>query len=100
MHWASIVFGWPFVIVSAVAFVTGLLARAGWLVLAGAVLAAPFCLYLFGTPRFRWYGLVALLMNFVAVWAQARGRSVLAAASVVPFMALAAFVYVLVWQMH
>lgn len=98
MHWASIVFGWPFVIVAITAFAVGLFTRAKWLLLWGSVFAAPFCLYLSGTPRFRWYGLIALFMNFMSVWAQSRGRSAVAAVSVVPFVGLVAFVATIVWQ--
>lgn len=100
MHWAAVVFGWPFVIVSIVAFAVALFQRSQRLMLLGAIFASPFCLYLSGSPRFGWLGATALLMNFLAVWAQARSRTVIAATLVVPFVVLVMVLAVGVWQQN
>ena len=51
--WPAIIIGWPAILVALALCVIGLARRKpGWLFVAAAV-AAPFSLYLAGTPRFR-----------------------------------------------
>ena len=90
--WAQVVFGWPFVSVAVVLFGVGLLRRQSSFVLLGSFFAAPFCLYLSGTPRFRFVAPIAWLSSIAAARALARGRTTTAALLVIPFVGLAAFV--------
>jgi len=63
--WPAIIIGWPAILAALALCVIGLVRRKpGWLFVAAAV-AAPFSLYLAGTPRFRWLGffLPLLLMG-------------------------------------
>ena len=87
-----VVLGWPFVGVAVVLFGLGLLRRQFSFVLLGSFFAAPFCLYLSASPRFRFVALIAWLSSIAAVWALARGWTTTAALLVIPFWTLASFV--------
>ena len=49
----QIIFGWPFIILSLLTSVIGLITKRYWLLLTGAVLSIPFSYYLSGTPGLR-----------------------------------------------
>jgi len=52
MTFIEIIFGWPAVFASIVLTSAGIAIRSWMVALVGAIIAAPFMLYLFGTPRF------------------------------------------------
>lgn len=93
LPWAAI--GWPLVaaaiIVFGVAFYTG---RA-WAGFAGALIAAPLCLYLKDMPYLHWASVAALPGSFLSVVALWRGRRDIAFAMLLPFMVMAALVVIL-----
>ena len=66
-----VVLGWPFVGVAVVLFGVGLLRRQFSFVLLGSFFAAPFCLYLTGTPRFWFVASIVCLSSITAAWALA-----------------------------
>ena len=66
------------------------------MVLAGAVVACPFLLYLFLTPRFRLVAPAAAVLLFFAVRAAARRQRGKALLLVAPYFGLAVFVAYLV----
>jgi hypothetical protein len=72
MAWAVI--GWPVVAATIVAFGVALSTRHTWVGFAGALLAAPLCLYLADMPYLHWVSLAALAANFVSVAAMLRDR--------------------------
>lgn len=96
MHWTAIVFGWPFVGASVIAFAFGLLKRRGWSMWLASALAAPFCVAMSANPRFSAFGLLALFSNFGCAAALASGRLQLALVLLVPFVALVTIVGLLV----
>jgi hypothetical protein len=93
-HWTGVVFGWPFITAAAMLFGMGLARRQYGLILLGSLFAAPFCLYLGGTPRFGTMAHVVLLSNVAAAWPLARGWRGMSAALLVPCVALFVFVTV------
>jgi hypothetical protein len=93
-HWTGVVFGWPFITAAVILFGMGLVRRQFWLILLGNLFAAPFCLYLGGTPRFGTMAHMVLLSNVAAAWPLARGQRGISAALLVPFVALFVFVTV------
>lgn len=88
---ASIIFGWPAVIVSSTLALGGIVAKSWRLALAGAAVAAPFALYLTMTPRFRWAAL-AYGAYLSAAYAVRTGRRDLALLAVLPFALLVVLV--------
>ena len=91
-EWWPVVLGWPFVGVALVLFGIGLLRRQFSFLLLGSFFAAPFCLYLTGTPRFWFVAPIVFLSSIAAAWAVARNRPPIAALLLIPFVSLAAFV--------
>jgi hypothetical protein len=65
----QIIFGWPFIILSLLVSVTGLITKHYWLLLIGAVLSIPFSYYLSGAPGFRNIVFVLPLFQVGAVFA-------------------------------
>jgi hypothetical protein len=63
--------------------------RAG---LAGAIVAAPLCLYLKDFPFLHWASLAALVTNFVSAALLWRGKRDVAFACLVPFMCVLALI--------
>lgn len=82
--WAVV--GWPIVAAVIVAFGVAFSTRHVWAGLAGAVIAAPLCLYLADMPYLHWVSLAALPANFVSVAALWRGRHDIAFAMLLPLM--------------
>jgi len=65
----QIVFGWPFIILSLLVSVVGLVTKRYWLLLAGAILFSPFSYYLSGAPGIRGFGLAFPLFLVSAAFA-------------------------------
>jgi hypothetical protein len=95
MPWAVI--GWPVVAAAIAAFGVALAARVAWAALAGALIAAPLCLYLKDLPFLHWLSLVALPANFVSAVFVWRGRRDIAFALLLPFMCVVALI-VIFWM--
>jgi hypothetical protein len=87
-----ILFGWPAVIAGLLLAAAGILVRRPLIVLAGAILLAPFTYYLFGTPRFRFLGPILWLFLPAAAFLVHRGMSRLAWVFLLPFTTLAALI--------
>jgi len=83
------VFGWPAVGASLAAFAIGILTGRVWSATTGAVLAAPFCLFVSGYPGISYWGLVALVANAGSVLALRGRRTVVAIVALTPFVAIA-----------
>lgn len=84
MAWADI--GWPVLAAAIAAFGVALFTRHAWAGLAGALLAAPLCLYLEDLPYLHWVSLSALPANFVSAALVWRGRRDIAFTFLLPFM--------------
>ena len=65
----QIIFGWPFVVLSLLGSVIGIMFDRPWLVFLGALLIAPFSYYLNGTPRFSGFALLLPLFQAGSAWA-------------------------------
>ena len=86
-----ILFGWPAVTAGLLLSAAGILARRPLFVLGGAILVAPFALYLGATPRFRFLGPLLWLFLPVAAFILHRGMVRLAWLFLLPFTVLAAW---------
>ena len=64
MAWA--VMGWPVVAAVIAAFAVAFSTRHSWAGFAGALIAAPLCLYLKDLPYLHWASLAALPANFLS----------------------------------
>lgn len=84
MAWADM--GWPVVAAAIAAFGIAFSTRFSWAGLAGALIAAPLCLYLKDMPYLHWLSLVALAANFVSAACLWRGRRDIAFTLLLPFM--------------
>jgi uncharacterized membrane protein YfcA len=93
LPWAVI--GWPLVVAAIVAFGVAFSTRRVWAGVAGAVIAAPLCLYLSDMPYLHWVSLAALPANFVSVAALWRGRRDIAFAMLLPSMVMAVLAVIL-----
>ena len=93
LPWAVI--GWPVVAAAIVAFGVAFSTRRAWAGFAGALIAAPLCLYLKDMPYLHWASLAALPANFVSVAALWRGRRDIAFAMLLPFMLMAVLAVIL-----
>lgn len=92
--WPAIVMGWPAIVASLVLLGLGIATRRRLITLVGALVALPFLLYLFGTPRFQYWAPVLALLNFAAAASVGRGYRWLPAGLVVPFLGT------VVWLAH
>jgi hypothetical protein len=97
-HWTGVVFGWPFIGAAVLLFGMGLVRRQFGIILLGNLFAAPYCLYLGGTPRFGATAHLVLLSSVAAAWPLARGQRGISAALLVPFVALFVFVTVVLMR--
>ena len=84
MAWAVI--GWPVVAAAIAAFGVAFFTRYSWSGFAGALIAAPLCLYLKDLPFLHWMSLVAVAANFVSAALLWRGRRDIAFTLLLPFM--------------
>ena len=55
---AQIIFGWPFILLSLLLAVTGILTKRPALLVAGALFFVPPARYLSGYPFIRWFGML------------------------------------------
>jgi len=83
---ADIIVGWPAIVASLVLLGLGIASQRQLITLVGAVVALPFLLYLFGTPRFPYWAPVLILLNFAAAASVGRGYRWLPALLAVPFL--------------
>jgi hypothetical protein len=95
-NWSTIAFGWPAVITALALFIVALLLRRSSVAVVAGLLSAPFCVSVSGYPLIREVGLVVLGGNVIGVIALWRGHLGVAAASWLPFIALAGFLAILV----
>jgi len=65
----QIIFGWPFVALSLILSVVGIIFERPALVFLGALLIAPFCYYLNGTPNFSGFALLLPIFQAGSAWA-------------------------------
>ncbi len=94
--WPAVVFGWPAILLALVLSVAGIAKRMPLLLAAAAVIAAPFSLYLAGSPRIGWIGLgIPLLLAAAGVAVHYR-RPQIAWPLLVPVVALIGWVASLV----
>ena len=93
MAWGVI--GWPVVAAVLVAFGVAFSTRHIWVGFAGALIAAPLCMYLTDMPYLHWVSLAALTGNFLSVAALWRGRPDIAFAMLLPFMIMIVLVAIL-----
>ena len=92
MAWA--VMGWPVVAAAIAAFSVAFATRFSWAGLAGAIIAAPLCLYLKDLPYLHWMSVVALPANFASAALLWRGRRDIAFTLLLPFMIVVALIAV------
>jgi len=81
-----VVLGWPSAAVALAAFGAALRTERGWLGLAGAIAATPFCVFVSGYALFHWWGAVAGVANFAAALLIFRARRDMAFAALLPFL--------------
>lgn len=82
---APVLFGWPFILLTILATLAGILSkRAAWVIL-GAFIATPFAFYLGATPRFGLAGLFLPLLHLAAAYAVYRERRWLAVLLLLPY---------------
>jgi len=93
LPWAVI--GWPLVAAAIVAFGVAFPTRRAWVGFAGAVIAAPLCLYLSEMPYLHWVSLAALAANFLSAAALWRGRRDIAFAMLLPSMTMVVLAVIL-----
>jgi glucose-6-phosphate-specific signal transduction histidine kinase len=93
MAWAVI--GWPVVAATIAAFGVAFSTRYSWTGFAGALLAAPLCLYLKDFPYLHWVSLSALPANFVSAALLWRGRRDIAFTLLLPLMIVIALIAIL-----
>jgi hypothetical protein len=92
----QIIFGWPFIILSLLVSLIGLLTKRYWLVLLGAVLFAPFSYYLSGAPGIRWIGFAFPLFLAGAALAVRNQKMLMAWLLTLPAFLISAWTAVLV----
>jgi uncharacterized membrane protein YfcA len=93
LPWAVI--GWPLVAAAVVAFGVAFRTRRARVGFAGAVIAAPLCLYLMDMPYLYWASRVGVVANFVSVAALWRGRRDIAFAMLLPSMTMVVLAVIL-----
>ena len=93
MAWAVI--GWPLVAAAIAAFAVAFSTRYSWAGFAGALIAAPLCLYLKDMPYLHWASLAALAANFVSATLVWRGRRDIGFTLLLPFMIVIVLIAIL-----
>jgi hypothetical protein len=76
--------------------IVGIATERSRLVLAAAIVAGPFLLYLFLTPRLRWVSPPVAVLMFMAARAVARRQRRAAVAMLLPYLCVCAFAAYLV----
>jgi len=95
----QIVFGWPFIILSLLVSLVGLITKRYWLLLTGAVLFAPFSYYLSGAPGIREIGFAFPLFQAGAAFAVRANKMILAWILALPvFLISASIAFVVLTQ--
>ena len=92
----QIVFGWPFIILSLLVSLIGLVKKRYSLLLVGAVLFAPFSYYLSGAPGIRWIGFAFPLFQAGAAFAVRGNKMFLAWILTLPAFLVSAWLAFLV----
>lgn len=92
----QIVFGWPFIILSLLVSLFGLITKRYWLLLIGAILFAPFSYYLSGAPGIHWIGFAFPLFIVGAAFAVRAGKMLLAWTLNLPALLISAWTAFLV----
>jgi hypothetical protein len=90
-----VICGWPAVLASTLLTIAGITRRSAMIARAGAMIASPFMIFLFFTPRFRLIALPVLFAHYATAYALRRDRRVVAAAFFAPFIVLASYVFLL-----
>ena len=90
-------FGWPFVVLSAMLAALGLWTRQPSAVALAVLLSLPFLSYLSATPRFALMAPFVAALYVLSAAATWRGSARLAVVFFMPFMLLVAFVAYVVW---
>ena len=81
---AQIIFGWPFIILSLLFAVTGILTKRSGLLVAGAILFVPPAWYVSGYPVIRWFGMLLPVSILGAAYFLKKDRRMLAWLLVLP----------------
>jgi hypothetical protein len=77
-YFAQIVFGWPFIILSLLLAVTGVIMKRHALLVAGALFFVPPAWYLSGYPSIRWFGMLLPVFILGAAYYVKQGKAVIA----------------------
>lgn len=77
-YFAQIVFGWPFIILSLLLAVTGVIMKRPALLVAGALFFVPPAWYLSGYPAIRWLGMLLPVFILGAAYYVKQGKAVIA----------------------
>ena len=96
--WPAVVFGWPAILFAIVLSVVGIIKRSAAVLVASAVIAAPFSLYLGGTPRVGWLGFIIPVLLLGAGVAVRNRRIEIAWLLLMPVVAVVGWVASLVME--
>ena len=94
--WPALVFGWPAILLAMVLSVWGIARRRPAGLYVAAVIAAPFSLYLGGTPRVGWLGFIIPVLLLGAGVAVRYRRTEIASLLLMPVVAIVGWVASLV----
>jgi len=72
---AQIIFGWPFIILSLLLAVTGVIGKRPALLVAAALFFTPPAWYLSGYPSIRWFGITLPVFMLGAAYSVKRGKA-------------------------
>ncbi len=90
--WPALVFGWPAIVLAIVLSVVGITKKSAQVLVAAAIIAAPFSLYIGGTPRVGWLGFMIPVLLVGASVAVRYRRVEIAWLSLVPVVAVVGWV--------
>jgi hypothetical protein len=96
LSFAQIVFGWPFIILSLLLALTGILLKRPALLVASAVLFTPPAWYLSGYPVIRWFGMLLPVSLLGAAYSVQKDKLRLALLLVLPPLVTSAWLAFLV----
>ena len=96
--WPAVVFGWRAILFAIVLSVVGIIKRSAAVLVASAVIAAPFSLYLGGTPRVGWLGFIIPVLLLGAGVAVRNRRIEIAWLLLMPVVAVVGWVASLVME--